>query len=93
MKFQRIVAELTHTNAGKLLVVVDELGGRVSSDRAAAATGFTATQVHHLTRRLSRYGLVRLDQRSLAECIDLTAVAREVAAQLRQVVRTAPPPW
>lgn len=83
MKIQRIVAELTHTDAGRLLVVVDELGGRVSSDRAAAATGFTVTHVHQLTRRLSRYGLVMRDQQSLAESIDLTVVAREVAAQLQ----------
>jgi DNA-binding IclR family transcriptional regulator len=80
---QRIVAELADSDAWRLLLAVEELGGQVGNNQAAAATGFTPTYVHKLTRRLSRYGLVMPDQRSLAEEVDLTPLAREVAAHLR----------
>lgn len=83
MNPERIVAELADTDARRLLLAVDELGGQVGNDQAAATTGFTPTYVHKLTRRLSRYGLVLRDQRSLAEEVDLTPLAREVAAHLR----------
>ena len=83
MNTQRIVAALINTDAGKLLVAVDQLGGQARSDQAVEATGFTPNYVHKLTRRLSRYGLVMLHQRSLAEHIALTPLAREVAGQLQ----------
>ncbi|MEX5257867.1 hypothetical protein [Kocuria arenosa] len=83
MNTRRIVAELAGTDAGRLLLIVDELGGQARSEQVAEATGFTRTYVHKLTRRLSRYELVMLDQQSLADEIDLTPLAREAAAQLR----------
>ena len=83
MNRERIVAELADTDAWRLLLAVEELGGQVGNDQAAAATGFTATYVHKLTRRLSRYGLVLVDHRSLAEEVGLTPLAREVATHPR----------
>ena len=84
MNTSRIVAELAHTDAGTLLLVVDKLGGHLRSDQAVEVTGFTRTYVHKLTRRLSRYGLVVANQQTLAEEVNLTPQAREIAGALRR---------
>ncbi|MHC5560843.1 hypothetical protein [Kocuria sp. U4B] len=83
MNTARVVAELVDTDAGRRLLGVDELGGQVDTDQAAGATGFPPRYVHQLTRRLSRYGVVRRDQQSLAEAVGLSPLACEVAAHLR----------
>jgi hypothetical protein len=72
VNIQRIVAELAGTDARRLLLAVDELGGQVGNDQVEAAPGFTATYVHQLTRRLSRYGMVLLNHRSLAPMPSMT---------------------
>lgn len=72
MNTSRIVAELAHTDADTLLLVVDKFGGHLRSDQAVEVTGFTRTHVHKLTRRLSGYELVMANQLTLAEDVNLT---------------------
>lgn len=62
------------------MLAVDKLGGQAWSNQVAEATGFTPTRVHQQTRRLSRCGLVMLDQQSLAEVADFVLLGCEVAA-------------
>lgn len=83
MNSRRIANQLANTDAGRLLLAVDRLGGEARSDQAEEATGFTSNQVRQLTRQLNRFKLVLLDQQSLAEDVDLTPLGREVAEHLR----------